>query len=98
MTNEINLTFYRLSDRLPKDGALIMYVNDQIFNNGSELLQGEVGYVWMGVDEIGQSIQYHDGDSEPEGFRLAVCVDGSELHPSTFWAELHPFWDAVIAS
>jgi hypothetical protein len=38
------LTFWRLADKRPKDGANILYVSDS--SNSSEIKSGEVYHIW----------------------------------------------------
>jgi hypothetical protein len=89
MKKSVQLTFKRIKEERPKEGMSILYVCAGF--NDYELRTGEVYYDWLIIDEkgldTGSSIVYDENEEQPSDTRLAICVEGMELPPGTYWAD-----------
>jgi hypothetical protein len=92
---KIQLTFQRLADECPKEGASIIYTSSAA--EYSELLTGEVYYIWHD-DDGGSYDEQGSQDNQETETQLAVCVDGFELTPSTLWADINDFNSKIDAA
>lgn len=98
---EVKLDFFKISEKLPKEGDFILYVHDNLYSK--ELVWGEVYYVWEELDEDGDftgNAYFSDEDSEeevepPENTKLCVCVDGVSLVDDTLYTDMDVFFDKV---
>jgi len=98
----VTITFYRLSERKPKNDEHIIYLyNITSFGYDSfEPRECNVEYCWEEIDEedglpTGSSICYEDGDEQPENHTLMMLFDGAELDEDTLWIPFDEYMDTL---